>query len=337
MTDAGLALVVRTAACAVLILSAGCGTQASDFAPPSAGELSELVGQRLDRGVQVLAWTATDPPGTSAPVYSVRIPKFDPAFLRRLAAGVGIKGGIKPNQTHLGAEPGYWIEDLNPTNSRLGGSLVFSTTTGEIAYCSNDHGESYDKKAHRPVAERVPEPGEAHDKALALLPLLGLSTNDLQLRPDGRVAWRSTTTGVTYTDRDTLERKRLTVARHIVFDQRMEGGKVTGVGGGGQLRVSFVSEGKLHMIEVMFRRGPIVGQARPRSRVGIISALNARNAWSWNGSMPEKLTVTNCMVVYPQGNGSMRQEYLWPFYAVAGTSTQGGQTNAVTLYVPLEW
>ena len=54
---------------------------------------------------------------------------------------------------------------------------------------------------------------------------------------------------------------------------------------------------------------------------------------SFREALPDSVTVTNCAVVYPQGNVGMRQGHVWPFYEIKGFATEEGETNAVSVYV----
>ena len=77
-----------------------------------------------------------------------------------------------------------------------------------------------------------------------------------------------------------------------------------------------------------------IGEAKPRTRTQIMGDIARRRAWTWKAYLPSSLTVTNCVVAYPQGNSAFRQKYLWPFYMVTAGSSDG---RAATLFVPLDW
>ncbi len=95
---------------------------------------------------------------------------------------------------------------------------------------------------------------------------LNLSTNDLEHRPDGRLKWSSGGSEIGYFDRESIERKRTVTRRDVSFFQRVPGGgTTTGVGDGGHLRMSFVSDGKVADIECLFRKVVKVGDARSKT------------------------------------------------------------------------
>ena len=41
--------------------------------------------------------------------------------------------------------------------------------------------------------------------------------------------------------------------------------------------------------------------------------------------------------MYPQGNMTCRQDYVWPFYAVTGLAVADDETNVVNVYVGAVW
>jgi hypothetical protein len=112
-----------------------------------------------------------------------------------------------------------------------------------------------------------------------------------------------------------VQRKRVVIQQNVSFYQRVPfGGTTVGVGDGGQLRFSFVSEGKVSGIEWFFRKMEKAGEARPKTSKDIMRDIRKRKAWTWHQSVPSSLTVTNCVLAYPQGNSWLNQDYVWPFY-----------------------
>jgi hypothetical protein len=98
-----------------------------------------------------------------------------------------------------------------------------------------------------------------------------------------------------------------------------------------------MSDGKLAELKLLFRKGRSVAEVMPRTRNEVIRALKTGNAYSFRELVPSSVTVTNCEVVYPQGNTTTRQTHLWPFYALTGFVVEGGGTNTVSLYVAPDW
>jgi hypothetical protein len=181
----------------------------------------------------------------------------------------------------------------------------------------------------------VPGKEEAKEKALMFLPVLGLSTNDLEHYGNGRIRWASSASEVGYTDRLDKQRKKAVMARNVTFYQRVFAGGVTAsVGDGGTLRFTFVSEGKVASIEWFFRKLRKAGEAKPKSSKEIMRDITRRNAWTWHQNVPSSITVTNCVLAYPQGNSWLNQKSVWPFYMVTGTDSEG---RGVTVFVPLDY
>ena len=57
-------------------------------------------------------------------------------------------------------------------------------------------------------------------------------------------------------------------------------------------------------------------------------------AWTWNATLSSSLTVTNCEIAYPQGSSEFHQKFVWPFYLVTASGSDG---RAATLFVHLDW
>lgn len=324
---------------ALAMLCVSCsGATRSQIPRPSEDEMEFLVGQPMPSRFSKLDWRAGEPPQSNLVIYAVVPPRYEQSRLEALAKAVGISGPIVPMPDDLTIAPGYWIKEPNPTNSFLWTSVYFSKSTGLIGHGSWDSGHRWDLKNRRPFASGVPDRDEAFRRVIALLPALGVTTNDLELRANGTIRWQSTTDGTTYTDRTDKQRKRYIRQRTITLFQRVPNGGIThSIGNGGCLEAGFVSEGKLTSVEMLFRQMKEVGQAKPLTKKEVIKALEKGRGWTLRQFLPPNLTVTNCALVYPQGNSDLKQAYVWPFYGVTGFSIQKGQTNAVNIYVPLSW
>jgi hypothetical protein len=185
----------------------------------------------------------------------------------------------------------------------------------------------------------VPDEPEALRRTLELLPALGVSTNDLEHLPDGRLKYASNTEGTTYNDRDDgWKQKRYVRQINIELWQRIQNGaSVLSIGGGGMLRVGYMSEGRLAEFEMTFRQVKPVGNALPKTSKELVKMLQRGEATTFRPYIPDKLTITNCSLVYPQANSYTKQDFLWPFYALDAVGAEDGQTNWFRLYQPLSW
>lgn len=255
--------------------------------------------------------------------------------MQRVADHFQVRGQIKQFTDRDAFAFGYLIEERDSTNRMTVRDVAYIATTGAFRYSTADRGERWDIKNHKPLVHGVPDKLEAREMATKLLPLLGISTNDLHRRPDGALSTSFGEEGVTYNERVTKERKRVVIQRSVSFHQRIpSGGTASTVGDGGQVRFTFVSEGKVASIEWFFRKLEEAGQAKPKSREQIIKDIKAGRCWTWYQKSPRSLTVTNCELAYPQGNSGTYQPYVWPFYMVTGTSEEG---RPVTLFVSAKW
>lgn len=304
---------------------------------PSEAEMESLAGQELPHPVKVLEWSAPEPRQTNLDVYAVQPEKFDEGRLRKIAEAFGVKGQVAPLPSSYTRAPGYWVKEPNSTNSRIWECVIWSNL-GEIVYSSGDDGRRWDLAAHRPLVTNVPTAEAALEKAMALLPVLGVTTNDFDYDSNGKLRWGSGDSTMSFNDRSTGERKSVATLRTVGIAQRLpNGGKVESVGGGGTLSVGFISEGKLAKVEFLFRPVKSVGKANPLSKKEVIKQLEQGKAWTWLAMPPQSITVTNCILVYPQGNHLLRQNYLYPFYKVTGFSVSEGETNSASFLVPLSW
>ena len=93
-------------------------------------------------------------------------------------------------------------------------------------------------------------------------------------------------------------------------------------------------EAKVSSIEWFFRKMEKTGQAKPKTSKEIMRDIRNRKAWTWHQTVPSSVTITNCVLAYPQGNSWLNQDYVWPFYMLTGIASEG---RTITLYVPLEW
>ena len=176
-------------------------------------------------------------------------------------------------------------------------------------------------------------------RAIALLPSLSLSTNDLEHLPDGSVKYACDTEGTTYNDRyDNWRQKRYIRQINILFWQRLQdGASVLSIGGGGMLRVGFISDGKLTEVKLLFRNIKQIGSATPKSSEEIKTLLKRGDARSFSAHIPVSFNITNCGLMYPQANSSTKQSFLWPVYSLNGTYVEDDETNTFHVYVPLSW
>lgn len=315
----------------LLALCAGQGHKA--VPKPESYELERMVGNRLETSVKV-SWKAPEPQPTNLFIYAVESVRLDEKLMKRVAERFSVAGEITPMPVDREGDIGFWIKEANPTNAAKYRCVSFSLSSGSIAYHSGDDGYRWDIKNHAPLMSGVPDKEQAKQRALELLPLLGLTTNSLEHYGNGRLRWASSASEIGYTDRADKQRKKAVMSRNISFFQQVPGGVTAGIGNGGLLRFSFVSEGKVADIEWLFRKLLEVGVAKPKSSRQVIRDISNRNAWTWSRTVPSSLSITNCVLAYPQGNSWLYQKHVWPFYMLTGTNSEGG---SVTLFVPLEW
>ena len=308
---------------------------AASIPEPDTYILERTVGYRLGNPPRRVEWKAPEPIQTNLVVYSAVTPACDPTLMQRVADHFQVLGPIKQFTDREAFGFGYLIEERDPTNRMVLRDVAYIATSGAFRYGTADRGERWDLKNHKPLVRGVPGKAEAQAMAIGLLPLLGISTNDLHYQPDGSLLSWFGEEAVSYNDRVTKERKRVVIQRSVSFCQRIPlGGTPSSVGDGGQVRFTFVSEGKVTGIEWFFRKLEVAGQAKPKSRQDIIKDIKAGRFWTWHQKIPGSLTVTHCELTYPQGNSGTYQRYVWPFYMVTGTAQEG---RVVTLFVPAKW
>lgn len=306
--------------------------------PPTGTELEDLSGESLSLPIKSVKWLAEEPPQTNLFIYAVQPKKFSPDFLKSLADFLGVHGeeGKMPANMVLDA-PGYWIKEPNPTNKSSWKSVAISERSGSITFGSGEDNHRWDLKNHQPLANGVPDEHEALQRTLALLPILGITTNDLEHLPDGSLKYTSNTEGTWYNDRqDNLQRKRYIRQINIQLWQKIQdGASVLSIGGGGMLRAGYISEGHLAELEMTFRDVKPVGKASPKTAKELMAMLKRGEGRSFHSSIPASLTITNCTVVYPQANSATRQDLLWPFYSLSAVAIEDGETNSLFIYEPL--
>lgn len=306
---------------------------------PSNAELDDLVEDGLPRSIPSVKWQANEPPQTNLFIYGVRPKTFQSGQLKTLAEFLGVRGEVQkmPAKMTLDA-PGYWIKEPNPTNPWSWKSVWYSERSGSIGFGSGEDNHGWGLKNHKPLAQGVPDEKEALQRTLALLPVLGITTNDLAHFPDGRLKYACNTEGTWYNDRhDNGGRKRYIRQINIEFWQKIQdGASVLSIGGGGILRVGYISDGRLAEIEMTFRSVEAVGQAAPKTSVELIQMLKHGVGRSFHSAIPDNITITNSALVYPEANSATRQDFLWPFYSLSVISVENGETNEFQIYEPLE-
>jgi hypothetical protein len=320
-----LAICLLSAALFVNLIRAAGGPH------PSASDLEQLLGHPVS--LRTVTWSTAEPSETNLWIYEVQPPKFDEKRMRNLADSFSIEGEIEPTPSRMDIS-GYWIKEPNSTNTHQWRSVVWSKI-GMLAYYSGDTGYRWDLKNHKPTVEGVPTHEEAMQQALRLLPVFGITTNDLEANQDGSVRRQFSKSTTSYNERGTNERKEAVNKRTVVFFQRVPHGETMSLGEGGTLQVGFVSAGKVADCELLFRDLKRVASAKPMASKEIIRALERGRGWTYRQSLPETLTVTNCTIVYPQGNSSYQQKYVWPTYAVTGFGDAGDGTNTFRFFVPI--
>jgi hypothetical protein len=302
-------------------------------------ELEDLVGQRLPHSIKSVKWQASEPPKTNLLIYAVQLKTYHPEFLRSLAEFLGVHGDAqKMPPTMVLDAPGYWIKEPNPTNKSSWKSVCFSERSGSIGFGSGEDNHRWDLKNHKPLVQGVPAEKEALQRTLALLPMLGITTNDLEHLPDGRLRYACNTEGTWYNDRyDNGQRKRYIRQINIEFWQRIQdGASVLSIGGGGMLRAGYISEGHLAEIEMTFRNVRPVGEASPKTNAELIRMLKSGEGRSFHGDIPDSVTITNCSLIYPEANSATKQDFLWPFYSLDAVTVTASETNSFKIYEPLQ-
>lgn len=305
-------------------------------ASPKKPDWEQLIGQPMPTPIKKIIWAAPEPTQTNLSIYSVQPARYDPNRLKVLAGFMGMKGDPvrMPDSTDIA--PGYWIKYPSPTNSSLWQSVFFSERTGVLGYGSPDNGYRWDLKNHKPMVSGVPTHSEALAKALTLLPILGITTNELELNSDGSLRRQFTKDVTGYNERTSNERKEMLQKRSVTFFQRVPTGETLSVGEGGTIEVAFISEGKIAQVSLLFRKLTPAGTANSMGAKQLVARLEHGKAWTFRPRLPETLTVTNCAVAYPQGNSSYPQKYLWPVYRVTGFGASTDGTQTYSLFIPTD-
>jgi len=315
-----------------------CEATASEhIGTPSDTELNGLAGEVLTGPVKSVQWRTVEPPKNNLLIYASQPAPYSPERLRALAQFLGVRGEAQKLPATIIYAPGYWIKEPNPTNKETWKALIFSEVSGMVRYGSGEDNHKWDLKNHKPLVQGIPNGEEALQKTLALLPALGITANDLEHLPNGQLRWSCNTEGTLYNDRyDNWQQKRYIRQVNIEFWQRIrDDASILSIGGGGMLRVGYISEGQLAELEMTFRKAVPIGKALPKSSSEVVQMLRRGQARSFRGNVPEKLIVTQCSLVYPQANSTTKQDLLWPFYSLKADSLEAGETNSLYLYVAL--
>lgn len=304
---------------------------------PTETELELLSGQRLPHRIKQVRWQAVEPPQTNLLIYSAQPKVHSRAFLVALAEFLGVHGEPQRIPGGMLDGPGLWIKEPNPTDKATWKAVYVNERTGTVGFSSGEDNHRWDVKTHKPTAEGVPDEAEALRRTLELLPVVGISTNDLEHLPNGKLKYGSNTEGTSYNDRyDGWKQKRYIRQINIELWQRIhDGTSVLSLGGGGMLRAGYMSEGHLAEFELTFRQLKPAGRASPKTSKEIVKMLQRGDGRTFRPFVSDSLTITNCGVVYPQANAYTKQDFLWPFYALDAVGVEEGETNWYRIYEPL--
>lgn len=313
---------------------------AATIPPSTSHELDQVVGWSRTAGLKKVVWHTAEPAAGDLCVYAVQPPQFDPERLKRIAAYFQFDGQFTPIPTNSAVAPGYMLSGLGPQGRPR--TLAFSTLIPRLSYASGDNGwRPRDPQTNIPLMT-VPTAEEALQKTLVLLPVLGLSTNELERKADG--SFRTTLSQQTETCLETgsTKHKEMVRRRCVVLFQRVSGGEnhswngaMENHLGGGTLEVGIVSEGKVSDILLTFRDFQPAGFEKALSSREILNRFERGEARFPRIFLPESLTITNCSLVYPQGSPLIRQQYLRPTYRLTGYGPMTERTNVFTFFVPV--
>jgi hypothetical protein len=314
---------------------------AATIPPASSSELSATLGWAKKDALKEVVWQTAEPPVSNLCVYAVQPPKFDPERLKKIAAYFDIHSEITPLPPNYTVAPGYMIQSQS-SNEFFPRAICFSELIPRLSYGSGDEGtRGRDPRTNTPLMT-VPSEKEALQKALHLLPVLGLTTDDLERNADGSFRTVFTVKTETYLETGATRTKEMVRRRCIVLFQRVPGGEnYSWTGGtenhlgGGVLEVSFVSGGKLAGFVLTFRDFQLAGFEKPLTSREILDRFEKGEARTTLMFLPESLTITNCAIVYPQGSPLLRQQYLRPTYRLTGFGPLTDRQNVFSFFIPI--
>jgi hypothetical protein len=228
------------------------------------------------------------------------------------------------------------------SNEFFTGTICFSELIPRLSYGSGDEGgRKRDLRTNIPLLT-VPSEKQCLEKSLQLLPVLKLTPDDLERNADGSFRTVFTVATETYLETGAKQTKEMVRMRRIFLFQRVPGGKNYSWSGateppigGGALDVSFVSEGKIAAFVLTFRDFQPAGFEKALSSREIVDRFAKGEARTAQMFLPESLTITNCVIVYPQGSTLLRQQFLRPTYRLTGFDAMSDKQNTFSFFVPV--
>jgi hypothetical protein len=293
----------------------------------------EELGQRVAVSTSQIVWKVDSDLPKEAMVYRTKSRQVADAALSALVSKYGWKqraiptsfGQGEPNAMTFGNETGDKYVTFHPDYG------------GFELYLADKSGFRYDKTTKKPIVEALLSNEEALRRSIDLLPMAGLSTNDLVVSKEtGLPYYVASCNQVGFTDRETKERKKLCTNTRIKFMQQVGGHKVYGFGGGGCAEFIFVSHGELACVTWLMREAVAFKRMELKDRNAILAAIRNGECYSWTKRefAGEKLTVTEVEVEYYEGNERRLQEYFVPLYAIACRLMEAGAEREIHLLLP---
>jgi hypothetical protein len=292
------------------------------------------VGGKLSRPLRHVAWEASPVSNDPAGIYSARPRRIASQEFEAFGRLLGFTGTPQPLPGSMRIAPGLKLREFVPQPDGYWKTLVYSESEGSLTYSIGDSGFRYDKQLKRPVPSGVPSATEALSISLELLSKIGVSTNELERRPDGslRTGYNQTTVG--FMDRESMTHQKLPQKATLSFCQKIPDGACYSVGNGGLLTFSFISNGKLAGIEMAFREIQRVGTAKPKTTKEILQHLKRGEAFSWTEQLPAELAITKCITAYPQADSAQQQPRLFPYHWLTVVGKLNNETKTNYIFIP---
>ena len=301
----------------------------------AAGPSLEGMGHPFAAGIVEIVWQVpTNALPAALPVLAALPGNFTPEFISNVVALADFKYPEKALAALLPASRGKRAVFDDPPSGK---SLIVSPQTGYVEY--------FNRRAEAlpgtPV-QGVPSEAQALQRALSILPKLGINESDISHNPETHELEFSRTLGeLGQFDKQARKVLKTTTRRGVILFRQFGGISFSGSGYSVGLMVDFANDAKIKALALSWRNlkvdrsAPVIPPSQVISRIREGKAVVSLPPESPSPNLIKKLTVQKFRPYYSAPDGSDPQTHIYPYAALRTVADFGSTNIVVTLNCPI--